>query len=399
MIKGVQMSVTLSSRLLLVPILIRKDKKHYIIEDQAAGEFFEMPEVCVDAIHLINNGESLEVIERHLREKYPNEEVDLIHFAEQLLALNLIAEIDGEKVFSKENNKENLGFLWISPKIGRFFFNKVALFFYAGLFILNLILLLSNPSLVPRYKDLFIFDFMVFNIPAWLVLTFCLVLIHEFGHILAIRAQNLPTNLGVGHRLFLVVLETDMSSVWKLPSKDRNVLFLAGICFDTVILSLALISQLALSDGSGIFQGIMNIIVLDIFIRLVYQLCVYMKTDLYHVFENISGCYNLMENAQYLIFKRVRFVRSNVSEDDIFPGERKTVFLYSIFYFVGVFLTLSLYAIYYIPQLGFAFKKVLPGFLEGPATFSFWDALLFSLQITLGFGLLIFSWRKKYLRG
>ena len=398
-IKGVQMSVTLTSRLLLVPIFIRKDKKHYIIEDKTTGEFFEMPEVSVAAIHLLNNGESLEVIERQLRDKYPNEEVNLILFAEQLLDLNLIAEIDGEVVSSKEMNQERLGYLWISPKMGKFFFNKAALFFYVGVFIFNLTLLLSHPSLVPQYKDLFIFKYMVFNIPAWLGITFCLVLIHEFGHILAMRAHNLPTKLEIGHRLFLVVLETDMSSVWKLSSKDRNVLFLAGTCFDTVVLSIALISQLFVSDGLGILQGIMNLIVLDTFIRLFYQFCVYMKTDLYYVFENVSGCYNLMENAQHLILKRLRFVKSNVSENDVFPGEQRTILLYSIFYFIGVILTFAVYAIFYIPQLWFAFKKVLPGFLEGPATFPFWDALLFSLQITLGFGVLLYSWRKKYLRG
>ncbi|MFL6559120.1 MAG: hypothetical protein ACJ8MO_23750, partial [Bacillus sp. (in: firmicutes)] len=83
------MNLTLHSRLLLVPVNIRKDKKHYIVEDIALGEFYEMPRVCIDAIHLINNGGSIEEIERVLKDKYPNDEVDMLDFAEQLLIMGL----------------------------------------------------------------------------------------------------------------------------------------------------------------------------------------------------------------------------------------------------------------------------------------------------------------------
>ncbi|MFK9095148.1 hypothetical protein [Bacillus salipaludis] len=392
------MSLTFDSHLLLVPLEIRKDKKHYVVEDKHSGEFYEMPEICIDAMQLIIDGESLGEIESLLKAKHPKEDVDLIDFAGQLLELQLIAEIDGVKIELKEKTKERLGFFWISPMIGKFFFNKASYFIYAVLFIVNMFLFITRPSLFPHYKDFFIFDLMILNIPAWLVLTFFLVLIHEFGHVLAMRAQNLPTRLEVGHRLFLVVLETDMSAVWKLPSKDRNVLYLAGLCFDTVILSLALFSQLVFSSGSGIFLSIMNVVVLDTFIRMVYQCCVYMKTDFYFVIENVSGCYNLMENAQQSLRKWFPFQKSNTTEDVVFDGERKTINIYSIFYLVGVVLTLILYLFFYIPQLLFTWKKILPGFSEGPDSLPFWDATLFSMQILMVLGLLLYSWRKKYLK-
>ncbi len=388
------MSLTLNSHIFLVPVDIRKDKKHYIVEDRTSGEFYEMPEICIDAIKLINEGMQLGNIEQQLKRKYPNENVDLVEFAEQLFEMQLIAEIDGVKIDQMVQSNDRFGFLWISPKMGKFFFNKISYLIYATLFIINLYLFIANPSLFPHYKDLFIFDYMVLNIPAWLLLTFCLVLIHELGHVLAIRAQNLPTKLEVGHRLFLVVLETDMSSVWKLPSKDRNVLYLAGLCFDTVILSIALIS---LTNSSGVLFSILSVVVLDTFIRMVYQCCIYMKTDLYYVVENVSGCYNLMENAQHVFRKWFPFLTANPSENDVvFEEERQTVFLYSIFYVVGVVLTICLYTIYYIPQLLFALKKVLPGFLGGPTSLPFWDATLFMGQILIVFSLLLYSWRKKY---
>ncbi|MEH7075543.1 hypothetical protein [Neobacillus drentensis] len=392
------MNLTHNSTLLLVPINIRKDKKHFIVEDKTSGEFYEMPEICINAIEMINYGETLGEIERQLKVKYPKEEVDLIDFAGQLLELALVSEIDGINIEIMEKENEKLGFLWITPKIGRFFFNRAALFVYLTFLLINLYILLSQPSLFPHYKDLFIFDLMILNIPTWMGITIILVLIHEFGHILAMRAKNLPTKLEVGHRLFLVVLETDMSSVWKLPSKDRNVLFLAGLCFDTLILSFALISQLIFLNGSEIFLGIMNVVVLDTFIRIIYQCCVYMKTDLYYLIESVSGCYNLMENAQQVIKRKFTFLNTPTSNEVVFEGEKKIVFLYSLMYVVGVVVTVSLYIFFYVPQLLFAWKKILPGFTEGLSSLSFWDAILFTLQILIGALLLLYSWRKKYIR-
>jgi len=394
------MNLTLQSSLLLVPIEIRKDKKHYIVEDKTTGDFYEMPVICIDAIHLINEGMTLGDIEKFLKSKYPHEEVDLVDFAGQLVEMQLIAELDGETIDHKSRFSEQSGFLWVSPKLGTFFFNKVTYFVYVSLFIINLFLFISKPSLIPHYKDLFIFDYMMFNIPAWLLLTFGLVLFHEFGHVLAIRAQNLPTKLEVGHRLFFVVLETDMSSVWKLPSKARNALYLAGLCFDTVMLSIALMCQLLVTSDSEILLGILNVIVLDTFIRMIYQCCIYMKTDLYYLFENLTGCYNLMENAQQLFRKWLPIGKAKtvLNNNVMFDEERKTVLFYTILYLIGVGLNVGLYILYYIPQAVYSLKKVLPDFQEGPVSIPFWDATLFMIQILLGIGLLLYSWRKKYLQ-
>ena len=203
--------------------------------------------------------------------------------------------------------------------------------------------------------------------------------------------------MGVGHRLLLVVLETEMSSVWRLPAKDRNVLYLAGICFDTIVLSIVLVCQLIFPNVSGILLSLMTLAAYDVFVRIVYQCCVYMKTDLYYVFENVTGCYNLMENAQHMIRNRLPFLKSDQKKDDVFSGERNIVLTYSIFYFFGVAITLILLIIFYIPVLVYAGMLTLPKFLEPPSSFAFWDAVAFSLQFVVFFSLLINSWRKKYL--
>ncbi|MFJ7725055.1 hypothetical protein ACIQXV_02720 [Neobacillus sp. NPDC097160] len=390
------MNITLDSQLMLVPVDIRKDKKHYIIEDKASGEFYEMPEVCIEAINLMNQGEHLGEIERRLKGKYPMDEVDLLDFAEQLLELNLIDEIEGVKVEKQFRPEETLGFLSISPKLGKFFFNKFSYPIYITLFAANIVLFIINPSLFPHHEDIFVFDIMVLNVILWMTFTFLLVLIHEFGHILAMRAYNLPTKLEIGHRLFFVVFETDMSSIWKLSPKDRNVLFLAGLCFDTVILFIFLICQLVIPNG--FILGLSTLAVFDIFMRVAFQCCFYMKTDLYFVFENISGCYNLMENANQTIRKWFPFLKDPSKDEVEFASERKTIFYYAIFCFVGVVLTIFLYAKFYIPEIIHAAKLLLPGYFKSPTSLVFWDAVVFSLQVGIFLLLLLNSWRKKYLK-
>jgi putative peptide zinc metalloprotease protein len=380
----------------MVPIEIRKDKKHYIVEDQISGEFYEMPEVCIEAIHLINQGEQLEYIERIVKERFPQEEVNLLDFAAQLLEMELIDEVDGMKVEKLKKQKDSLGFLWISPIAGKLFFNKFTYPLYITFFLLNIILFIISPSLLPHHEDIFVLDIMVINVLLWMSFTFLLVLVHEYGHVLAMRAHNLPTKLEVGHRLFFVVLETDMSSVWKLAPKQRNVLFLAGLCFDNVILFIALVIKLLIPSGHEIISGVISLAVFDVVLRMIYQCCFYLKTDLYYVFENVTGCYNLMENAQQTIRKQFSFLKQKSSNEVGFLSERKTVTIYAIFYFIGIAISIALYFIFYIPEVIHAGKQLLPGFGEAPTRLAFWDAVLFSLQVTIFLLLLLYSYWKKY---
>ena len=383
-------------RLVLTPIEIRKDRKNYIVEDVHSGEYFEMPEVCIAAIGLISKELTLAEIEESLKEKYPEEEVDMVEFAQQLLELDLVVTVDDQQIKHDKQKKEDLGFRWISPAFGGFFFNRYALVIYFGLFVGNLGMFVHYPGLFPHYRDLFIFDYMTLNILAWMGITLALILFHEFGHILATRAYDLPTKLGVGHRLVLVVLETDLSQAWKLPAKDRNMLYIAGLCFDTVVMFLALMVLHYFPESGIILQGVMRVIVLDTFIRMIYQLGFYMKTDLYYLFENLTGCYNLMENAQQAIGKFIPFLRVSDGDQVTFEGERRVVHSYAIFYLVGVSLTLYVYFYFYLPQMFYALKQVLPGLRFGVTSLAFWDASFFTLQLLFGFFLLFQSWKKKY---
>lgn len=60
------MSVSLHSKLELIPLKLQADKKNIIVEDILSGEFYEMPAVCVDAITMINEDLPLYQVEEVL---------------------------------------------------------------------------------------------------------------------------------------------------------------------------------------------------------------------------------------------------------------------------------------------------------------------------------------------
>lgn len=388
------MKLSLQSQLNLSPVTIRRDNRHYIIEEHVSGDFFEMPAVCIDAIRLIEKEEPLEKIETELQQKYPNEEVDMVAFSSQLLELGLVKEIDGVPVEVKKRNQSPEGFMWIPSWLGSFFFNKGTTLLYFAIIFMNIFLVVANPALLPSYGDLFLFDAMMLNVLVFMGLSLCLILIHESGHILAVRAYDLPARLEIGNRLLFVVFETDLTPAWKLKPKQRNSLYLAGIWFDQVMLFFAFAIMLVFPGGSEFLLGLLSLIVLDLFIKAIYQCCFYMKTDLYYVFENMTGCYNLMENGKAYLSRWIPFLKKDATTET-FEGEKKIVRAYGIFYLCGVVLTVGLFTIYFIPQAFYAYSQVLPELFDPGGNPYFWDAVAFIGQTVLIGGLLCYSWMKK----
>lgn len=390
------MKVSLQSEITLYPLSIRKDKKHYIVEEPVSGDFFELPEIGVDALKRLEQGEELVSIEHTLKNSYPDEEVDMVDFVEQLLELGLVQKVDGVPVKREQSRAttNSGGFFWIPQSVGRLFFNRVMNKVYLLLFLANIIILILNPELFPHYKDIFLFDSMVLNILMYLSISLVLILIHEFGHILAIRAHDLPAKLSIGNRLIFIVFETDLTQAWKLDPKKRNILYLAGISFEQVILSLSF-GIMLLFPGAGI-TGVLGIIVLDIFIKFIYQCCFYMKTDVYYVVENITGCYNLMENGRiYLnsLFKKHR--KDGENHKEIFQNEWNLIRLYSVFYIVGVVLTLILAVMYFVPQLYYTYMTIYMNLLGAGDRAAFWDAIAFLVMTMFMLFLLVFVARKQ----
>ncbi|CAM3894734.1 hypothetical protein [Mesobacillus thioparans] len=389
------MEITYDTKIKLFPLSVRQEKLHYIVENTVTNDFFEMPEVCIEAISMIQNNGLLKDIEEKLSKKFFDEDVNIIEFIKQLIELDFVSEIDGKTITRIVKMKEGTGFQWIPQKIGQILFNRYTAKIYFAMLLGSILILIFNPELVPHYKDIFIFDLMIENVLTVFLITLLLVLLHELGHVIAIRGENLNARLELGHRLFFAVLETDLTQGWKLPAERRNTLLFAGMYIDIVVIFISLLLQLFMKADS-VYAGILGIVVFNTIVRLLYQLCVFMKTDFYYILENITGCYNLMENGRNFLSRWFPIIKKDETTMP-FNGEEIIVKRYAYFYLAGILLTIVITAYYYVPQMIFAVNEMMvPGFAEPLTSIRFWDSVVFLLQIVLVLGLLLYSWTKKY---
>ena len=391
------MKVSLQSEITLYPLSIQKDKKNYIVEEPVSGDFFELSEISVDAIKRLEKGEQLAAIEKALKDFYPEEEVDIIEFVEQLVELGLVQDVDGLRVNRDKEKQAKLdtgGFLWVPHWVGRLFFNGTMNKVYLLLLISNILLLVLNPELFPRYKDIFLFDSMMLNMMCYLFISLILIFIHEFGHVLAVRSYDLPAKLSIGNRLIFIVFETELTQAWKLDPKQRNILYLAGMSFEQIILFVSLGIMFLFPDAN--FVGIVSIIVLDIFIKFIYQCCFYMKTDVYYVVENVTGCYNLMENSKIYLSSFLKKHRKTAkAHKEMYEDEWNLIRIYSVFYLVGVFLTLLMAVLYFLPQLFYTYTTIYLNIIGAGNRAALWDGIAFFVMTMFMLVLLVYLARKQ----
>ncbi|GAA3407249.1 PqqD family protein [Paenibacillus hodogayensis] len=396
------MKVTAQSRLTPVQLVIRPDRQGYIVEDAAAGDYYEMNELCVRALQRMQEGAAIGEIEAELRERFPREDVDVIGFADQLQEMGLVAELDGVALRRDEGPAQGGvgagrpagdrqgGFAWIPASFARFWFHPLLLLLYGCAIAANAAILIVRPDLFPRYGDVFLFDSMVLNSVVWLGLSFVLLMLHELGHIMAVRSFGLPARLGIGHRFVFVVFETEMDGIWRLTPKQRNVAFLAGMGVDQLVLLLCLALQAAFPEQSGLIGGLAALAALDVFVKLAFQCCFYMKTDLYYVAENVTGCYNLMERSRDWLAGKLWKGRSAQKQ----PEETRAVRWYALFYAAGYVFSVTLIAVFFAPQLIVSVTTIVPWLAEPQQPARFWDAVVFLVELLGLGGLLAYAWSK-----
>src|SRR6201999_3517219 len=70
------------------------------------------------------------------------------------------------------------------------------------------------------------------------VISYIAVFLHEFGHLVATRAVGVNSRMGISHRLWYLVAETDLTGLWSVPRNQRYLPMLAGMIIDITVLSL-----------------------------------------------------------------------------------------------------------------------------------------------------------------
>lgn len=389
------------SIVILSPHRIIPDRGHFIVEHLLTGEFYEMPQPAIEAMEALVKGTTPDKIELELSSKYPDEEINMKVFLAQLEDMGFLVNDDvdsklAEKILNPKteikpsNNR--------SSKTGQLLFGKKIIPIYAILFCANIFYFTSDFELIPQPVDLFPFDSMVLNTIMSLIVSIVLLAVHECGHVIAARAYGLTSSIRFGHRLFLPVIETQMLTIWRLPRKSRNIPLLAGLFVDHTILFMSLSILIFFPSHSMTITGILGLIVLQLVMMSIYQCMFFMKTDLYYILQNVSGSYNLLENAEGWLKERMPFLRQK-NTSVIYDKEWNIVRGYAVFYMLGLLASGAVFAFYIVPQLIYSFTISFDRLIHPTSTSLKADAILFLTQFIIFAGLLVYSWSRKYKSG
>jgi putative peptide zinc metalloprotease protein len=372
-------ALRVDSRLELLPLSIVRDGDEFVVGNPQAGIFIVVPEVGVVALRQLEDGatvaEAAEAASRHA-----GETVDVLEFAQGLVESGLVSGIDDQRL-GRGSRAEPSWIEGVSPAVARPFFSRAAWTVYVALFAFSLAVFAARPELWPSFEDFFFYPNPAVSVVAVVATSVLITACHEASHWFAARAVGVGARFRVSRRLFLPVFETDASQLWSVPRRQRYVVFLAGMAFETALLAASLGLRLAWAEGlvelPPLLVRFLGTVVLLTVIGLAFQALVFLRTDLYAVLITALGCRNLYRvNALFLKEKLWRLKPAEERElVDAHPRDREVARWFASLYVVGIAWASWYFVEIFIPSTvllaGWMFHGVAGAPIDGAR---FWEA-------------------------
>jgi hypothetical protein len=351
-------SLTPETHVKLYPLAMRIEDEQYIVGRMETGEFVALPEVGGRIIELFQRGCSLGEAQTRLQEEY-GAEVALDEFVTSLVDLGFVEALDGHPLGSDDAIQPNLG--WLQPHHVRWLFSWPVRVLYGALLLAAGYALVTHVELVPRYQDFFWSSVTSLVILGNTAVVMTNLALHELSHLVAARSLGVPARIGLSTRLHNLVVQTDVTGLWAVPRRQRYRVYLTGIVWDLLVVSVALL-LLAYVPLPSLARNLLQALVLAVFLGLLWQFEFYMRTDLYFVVMDLLRCHNLFEDSlAYLrywarrlwlcIFPPTTSTVPAYPLDHLPAHERWKVSLYAWFVLVGSTVSLSMFALYGLPIL------------------------------------------------
>ncbi|CAM5470653.1 hypothetical protein GCM10010230_33000 [Streptomyces narbonensis] len=339
-----------ATRVLLHPLSRRADGAEWIVGRAETRVFVALPAQGVEALDLLEKGASVASVQERLPAA-TGEEPDVAEFVRDLLALGFVAEVDGRRISSGPVVPASL------PGLRRrhvaFLLEPWVPLVPAVLVAAAVVLLLLRPELLPTYRDLVWSPYGTLVVVGGAVVGWSIVLLHELAHLAVARAAGVPGRISFGTRLQFLVLQTDISGIEIAPRRHRLTAYLAGIGVNLSVASSAVL-LLGLTAPGTTAHRLLAATVLWAALPLTFQLMVFMRTDVYFVLQDLTGCRDLYGDggayARHLV-RRLRR-RESAAEDPsraLPAAERRAVRLYSFVLVTGTALCLAGFAALTLP--------------------------------------------------
>ncbi len=257
----------------------------------------------------------------------------------EILINNLYSFIDSLEAKKKRKSYIFLKFTLFNQKITNLISNKLKNIFFPSIlylalpisFILSIVFIIVNQSLLFRKIDLTIIELCVCFLSIVTIL-----LAHEFGHSSASKFFSVdPKEIGFGIYLFFPVFYSNVSAIWGLQKKKRIVVNIGGVYFQ-LLFNLLLIGLYYLFQNYHFHKISLTLIKVNSIVIL-YSLLPFTRNDGYWIYSDFYEIPNLnIEANKYpVIFLKRLFKKTGKYYTN---SKEKWIAFYSIgnYFFIGI---------------------------------------------------------------
>lgn len=264
-----------------------------------------------------------------------------------------------------------------------------------------------DPRILPDRYSLYFERHQTLSAFTLFFLGYLAVFLHEMGHLVAARAVGIGSRMSISNRLWVVVVETDLTGLWSIPKRDRYLPLLAGALIDAVSASILLLILFAVQHGwigmPVTLLRLLRALTFLYFMRLLWQCFFFVRTDFYYVIAGTLNCRNLLGDTE--VFLRNQLARWGLStatnQSHIPSTEAWVIRAYAPVWLAGRLLALGILFFVTLP-VSFRYlvgvMRTLGAGFSGHR-YSFVDAIAMTLFTLVPLGVGIALWVRNLSRG
>jgi hypothetical protein len=331
-----QPKISGDSRVRLRPLTARRDGDRWVIGRIETGDFVSVPAPAHRVVTLIGEGKTIAEVSAVLRAE-TGTRFDVVDFVAAFDELGFVEAVDGAG--RSDQNLIRPSWPWLRPGHVRWLLHPAVPVVVGAAAVTAAVIMALRPALVPGYRML------VWNRHAGLVLAvnaaiaWTLILLHESAHLATARAAGVPGKITLSTRLQFLTAQTDVSGVWAAPRRVRLTVYLAGMGTQVCCVAICLLI-LALTGARGLSGELLCVVMAQSVLSLPLQFLVFMRTDVYFVLQDLSGCADLYaDGSRYLRYLGRRARGAAWQEPDptstLSSAQRWAVRAYSVILLVG----------------------------------------------------------------
>jgi hypothetical protein len=350
---------TPESHISLHELASRRDGEDWIAGRPATGEFVGLPPEAMTFLGVLSDGGTVADAKRRTDLAH-GEDIDALDFVSDLIGLGFVAAVDGERIAETQPRPPSLP--WLQPRHVSWLLRApvmvaVAAFIGAG------VTVCAVSGSFPGYSAFFALPEPGLDLVLAALISMAVVALHEFCHLAAARAARVHGWISLSTRLCFLVAQTSVPGLWVASRRVRLRVFLAGMTCDMTVFSACSIGM-ACSPQAGTVHHILALTCLVTFLGVIDQFLFFMRTDVYLVVQELTGCKNLFGDAtEYLRYLARRLRRPASARPsplaELPPRERRPVRLYAAVMVAGCAVLVPVFAFYGLPvEIGIYVRAV-----------------------------------------